>query len=149
MENQQRRQNLDDHLIREASKPRNPLRLENGHLIAGLSTKDGKGSIEIRNENDTDALVILTSLPSHQVYRAVFVLKESQLVLDKVAKGSYDVYVHAGLDWEVGKKRFKWEPKSFKFVEPLDVGDEPTGFSLMKVVGTEREDLSDEELPKL
>ncbi|HEX76672.1 MAG TPA: hypothetical protein G4O12_08880 [Dehalococcoidia bacterium] len=91
-----------------------PVRLDTGtYLVKEL--KGGKGRLEIKNELDSDTVVVLSSPEEPEIaLLAVYVQSHDSYEAKGIKRGTYFVYVALGEDWDEGSRKFLSEATYYR-----------------------------------
>ncbi|MFG2074510.1 hypothetical protein [Nonomuraea maritima] len=92
-------------------------RLRNGEFVR-KGTLGGRGSLEIDNGGDRDAVV--TAVKGGRTAFSVYVRRKATFKVRGVRDGSYRVYFSHGVDWEGRNRRFTRKCGFEKFAKPVE-----------------------------
>lgn len=85
---------------------REPVRLDTGTCLV-KELMGGKGELEIENQLDLDAVVVLSSLEEPETALLAFYVQSGDFYTAKrVKRGTYAVYVALGQDWDEDSRKF-------------------------------------------
>jgi hypothetical protein len=84
----------------------------------GAATERGLGSLEVTNGTSRDAVAAL--FLANQPQRAIYVRAGETATLTGIAVGKYSIRFSLGLDWDMGTKKFTFDPSYKQFLDPED-----------------------------
>ena len=132
-----------------------PVRLETGtYLVRTMS--GGKAKLDIENELDLDAVVVLSSAKEPEIpLLAFYVQSGDSYKVGRIRGGSYVLYVALGEDWDEDSRKFLMDATYHRFKSELDFISTERKRTIWNVfldpvvVGVYAEPISEDEFPSL
>lgn len=109
------------------AKHHEPVSLPNGTILLRKNNHKGLGKLTIDNGTDEDAVVKMVRVDTHKKdYCKVYIKSHSQIVVDGVKPGNYELVFELGRDWDKDGRHFRDDRSFSKFDDALTFAETPS-----------------------